>query len=43
MREIWPSEAILWKEHVVTGLHMGPILFAYLGSSFGPLVGLESC
>ena len=42
-REIWLFEAKLHRGYAVTGLHMGPILFAYLGSSFGPLVGLESC
>ena len=36
-------EADLRRGYAVTGLHTGPTLFACLGSSFGPLVGLESC
>ena len=41
-REIWIFEAELRKGYVVTRLHTGPILFVCLGSSFGPLFGLES-
>ena len=43
MREIWLFEAKLHIRYAITGLHTSPILFACLGSSFGPLVGLESC
>ena len=43
MREIWSFEAKLHGGYAITGLCTSPILFACLGSSFGSLVGLESC
>ena len=40
MREIWPIEEMLYKEHVVTWLHMGPIPFSCLGWILGLFLGL---
>ena len=40
-KEIWSFEVKLRRGYAVTGLHTGPILFACLGSSFGPLLGLK--
>ena len=34
MREIWSIEAMLCKEHTITGSHIGPIVFGCLGSFF---------
>ena len=43
MTEIWLFEAKLHRGYVVMGLHTVQFFFAFLGSSLGPLVGLESC
>ena len=40
-KEIWSFEVKLRREYAVTGLHTSPILFACLGSSFGPFLGLK--